>query len=198
MRARLLDLAVTTVCVACIAAPVLPIVYAAGSSSNPVVQESGGTVDQKVLEGGVISNPLNGSFDTGRSGVVNGSLQWDVYTTARDGIKLLVSTDRSPAMRDPQNGIDVDDLGDTPAAWSVAAADRRFGFTAAGELSLERFSSGTLWRGFSGTRSVEVGRRGTATARTRTTVKLRAEFGTAIPSDGRPAATVVATAVPNL
>lgn len=198
LRARMLDLAVMSVCIACIAAPFLPIVHAASGAGGPAVVESGSNVDQKVLEAGIISNPLNGTFQGARSGTVNGSAQWDVYSTARGGIKLLVSSDRSPAMRDPQHGIDVPDAGATPDAWSVPAGERRFGLSANGSIALDRYASGRKWRGFAGTRGVEVARHSGAIARTRTTVALRAEFRAALPDNARPGARVVATAVPNL
>jgi hypothetical protein len=196
-RSRLLDLAVASACVACVCAPLLPVVSAADGPSSSVV-ESGGTVDQRVLENGMISNPLNGSFGAATSGTVDGSLQWDLYTTAASGMKLVASTDRTPAMRDSKNGVDVADFGATPAEWSVGASDRRFGFTATGSMVLGRFSDGKLWRGFDGTRGVEVARRAGPVGRLRTTLRMRAEFASALASDARPTANVVMTAVPNL
>lgn len=197
LRSRLLDLAVATVCVACVGAPLLPIVNAA-NDPEPSVVESGGTVDQKVLEGGIISNPLNGSFEGGGSGTVDGSVSWDLYSSDRDGMKLSVSADRTPAMRDAKTGTRVPDYAAAPSAWSVASGDRRFGFTVTGGLALARFDGGAKWRGFDGQKSVEVGRRNAPTPRTRTTVKLRAEFAAPLGADARPTATVYATAVPNL
>jgi hypothetical protein len=191
----MLDLAVALTCVACVCAPMLPIVGAAEQS--PALVESGGTVDQRVIEGGIISNPLNGSFESGSRGKVDGSIQWDLYTTARDGMKLLVSSDRDPAMRDAKNGIDVPDYASTLGAWDVSGSSRAFGFTATGPLTLSRFDNGRKWRGFDGTRSIEVSRRGAPIARTRTTVRFRGEFSSALPSDARATANVVATAVPN-
>lgn len=194
MRSRLLDLAVATVCVACMCAPLLASSFAAA----PAVVESGSTVDQRVLQSGVISNPLNGSFEAGGNGTRDGAVSWDLYTSAGDGMKLVLSSDRSPAMRDAQNGVDVSDVASTPSDWSVGSSERRFGFTVAGATTLNRFGDGAKWRGFNGTRSVEVARKGAALPRTRTTVRLRAEFGTALASDARPTATVRATAVLNL
>ncbi len=196
MRSRLLDLTVATVCVACIAAPFLPAVNAADDGASVV--ESGGVVDQRVLAGGVISNPLNGKFEAGGSGTRDGSVSWDIFSTGADGLKLVISTDRSPAMRDTKNGVDVADYGSTPEAWSVGRSDRRFGLTAAGTLTLGRFGDGTKWRGFEGGRAIEVARRAAPIARTRTTIKLRAEFGASLPSGAQPSATIRATAVPNL
>jgi hypothetical protein len=192
MRSRLLDLAVATVCVACVAAPALPFVHAQDS-----VVESGGSVDQRVLEGGVISNPLNGSFESGGAGIRDGSIQWDVYTTAARGMKLVVSSDRTPAMRDAANGVDVADYGSTPSSWSVSGSDRRFGMSAVGPMALSAFEDGRKWRGFSGRSGIEVARRGAPTGRTRTTLRLRAQFASSLGSNARPTATVYATAVPN-
>ena len=196
MRSRLLDLAVATVCVACVAAPLLPLSIAA---DNPASVESGGVVDQRVLAGGVISNPLNATFEGGGgAGQHDGSVSWDVWGTGSDGLKLVLSSERSPAMRDGQNGIDIADYGSTPEAWSVGGSDRRFGWTVVGTLTLGRYGDGSKWRGFDGGRAVEVARRAAPTPRTRTTVKLKAEFGSALPADARPAATIRATAVPNI
>lgn len=197
MRTRLLDLAVATVCVACMCAPLLPTVVAA-TSPDPAVVESGGTVDQRVLQSGIISNPLNASFPAGTSGTVDGSVSWDLYSSSPRGLKLVVSSDRSPAMRDAANGVDVADYGSSPTAWSVAGTDRRFGFTVAGPIALSRFANASKWRGFEGGRSVEAARRGAALPKTRTTVRLRAQFGSPLASNARPAANVNATAVVNL
>lgn len=194
LRARLLDLAVATVCVACIAAPALPMV---GAAEDEPVLETGGNVDQRVLETAAISNPLNGSFEAGGSGIREGSIAWDIYSTAPRGMKLVIASDRTPAMRDAANGVDIADFGATPGAWSVAAKERRFGFSASGSLALQRFGAGQKWRGFSGAEGLEVARRTIATPRTRTTVRLRAQFKSALASNSRPTANVTATAVPN-
>lgn len=197
LRSRLLDLVVATVCVACVCAPLLPIVNAASGPESSVV-ESVGTVDQRVLEGGMISNPIGGSFEAGGSGTVDGSVSWDVYSTNRDGVKLVVSSDRVPAMRDTAGNVDIPDFTAAPSAWSVGASDRRFGFTAKGALTLDRFEAGAKWRGFDGAKGIEVARRGGPTPRTRTSVALRAQFGSPLAAGAKPSATVFATAVPNL
>ncbi len=197
-RSRMLDLAVATVCVACVCAPLLPIVHAADSASNPSVVESGGTVDQRVLENGMISNPLNGAFESGTSGRVDGSVQWDAYTTSASGLKLVVSSDRTPAMRDAQGGVDVPDYSATPTAWSVSDGDRRFGFTVTGDMTLGSLSNGPLWRGFTGAKGVEVARKAAPFGRTRTTLLLRAALASRLGSDARPTANITMTAVPNL
>lgn len=193
LRTRLLDLAVTAVCLACFAVPFLPAVHAADS-----VVEGGGVVDEKVGQGAMISIPLSGSFERGRSGRVDGAVSWDTFTTARNGLKLVVSTDRSPAMRDARNGVDIPDYGDTPSDWSVSGTDRRFGFSVIGGLSLARFDDGKKFRGFDGKRAIEVGRRSNPIPLTRTAIRLRAEFGAALQSDARPTANIRATAVANL
>jgi len=196
-RTRLLDLAVALLCVACVGAPLMSNALGAGPERSVV--ESGGSVDQRVLQNGVISNPLNGSFGGGRDGIVNGSIQWDISTSANDGMKLVVSSDRAPAMRDPRSGADVADYAASgPEAWNIGANDRRFGFTAMGDLTLGRFDGGAKWRGFDGKHAVEVARRSNPIARARSTVKLRAEFGQALPSGAKPTANVRATAVINL
>lgn len=195
LRSRLLDLAVALVCIACVCAPFLATTTAAPVA--PVINSSG-TVDQRVLQSGIISNPINGSFGAGRSGRVDGAVSWDMYTTSIDGLKLLLASDRTPAMRDAQNGVDIADYAATPGEWSVAAGDRRFGFSVVGALGLDRFGSGARWRGLEGRRSVETARRRSTIARTRTTIKLRAEFSSALGSDARATANLTATAVPNL
>lgn len=196
LRLRLLDLAVTTVCIACVAAPFLATSNAADDGT--AVFESTSVIDQRVLAGGVISNPLNGTFEAGGSGTRDGSVAWDVWGSGSDGLKLVVSTVRSPAMRDSKNGIDVPDYGSTPETWSVASGDRRFGMTVVGALSLGRFGDGSKWRGFDGGRAIEVSRRAAPTPRTRTTIKLRAQFASALPAGARPTATIRATALPNI
>jgi hypothetical protein len=198
MRFRLLDYVVAAVCAACVAAPVLTVAVSSAADVQAPVAESGGSVDQKVLQSGIMSFPLNGTFDKDRSGVANGSVQWDLYTTASDGMKLVLSSDRVPAMRDAQNGIDIPDEGAGPDGWSVGSGQRAFGFTVLGDLALGKFGDGTKWRGFDGKRAVEIGRKGTLVGRTRTTVRLRAEFAQALPSDARPTANIRATAVANL
>ncbi len=196
LRSRVLDLAVTTVCVACLAAPFLATSNAADEGS--AVVESASVVDQRVLAGGVISNPLNGTFEAGGSGTRDGSVAWDVWGSGPDGLKLVVSTTRSPAMRDAKNGIDVADYGSNPETWSVGSSERRFGMTVVGNLSLGRFGDGSKWRGFDGGRAIEASRRAAPTPRTRTTIKLRAQFGSSLPAGARPTATIQATALPNL
>lgn len=198
MRSRLLDLAIATVCVACVAAPLLPVTFAASAVGGTVL-ESSGVVDQKVAQTGVISKPLNGRFGSGTSGTVDGQVQWEVYSSAASGIKLLLSTDRDPAMRDATSGVDIPDTSSTAAPWSVGSGARAFGFTAFGGVaSISRFDGGQAWRGFEGTRSVEVGRRTAPLGRSRTTVRLRAEFGAPLASNARPTATIRATEVVNL
>lgn len=186
MRSRLLDLAVATVCVAFVTAPMLASGVAA---TNPAVVESGGTVDQRVKQAGWISNPIGLTFESGACGKLDGSVTWSQFTTGRNGAKLSVSADSKPAM----DGID--DYSTNPSGWNVSGGEKRFGFTASGAISLSRFDDGTKWRGFEGRRAVEVARRGTAFSAARTTIKLRAECGGSGP---RPTANIRGTAVPNL
>ena len=191
MRSRLLDLVVATVSVACVCAPLLSTSFAA-TSDKPAVVESGGTVDQRVKQAGWISNPINTTMESGGSGTLDGSVTWSQFTTGRKGAKLVLSADSSPAM-----GADVPDYGSTPSAWSVSGSDRRFGFTALGNIALNRFEDGAKWRGFDGKSGIEVARRGANFGAARTTIRLRAEFGASLGS-ARPTANIRATAVPNL
>jgi hypothetical protein len=195
MRLRLLDLAVATVSVACICAPMLASSLAA-TGPNPALVESGGTVDQRVKQAGWISNPLDGTFEAGGSGTVDGTVSWSQFTTGRKGAKLVLSADKDPAMRD--GSTEVPDYGSSPGAWSVNGSDRRFGFSVLGSIALNRFEDGAKWRGFDGKHGVEVARRGASFGAARTTIKLRAEFGSSLGSGARPTANINATAVPNL
>lgn len=196
LRMRLLDLAVATVCVACVAAPTLPVVHAARSGSSIV--ESGATVDQRVLPTGVLSSPINGTFEKGTSGTLDGSVQWDMYSSAKNGMKLLISADRTPALRDAGSGTTVADYRATPSRWSVTGANRRFGFSVTGPASLSRFGEGAKWRGFDGSRAIEIARRSEVVPQTRTTVRLRAELGAPMATSARLTAGIRATAVTNL
>jgi hypothetical protein len=195
-RVRLLDVAVALVCCAIAAAGVLPIAGAA-NGSKPLI-EDGATVDSRVAQAGMISNPLNGSFERTTSGRADGSVQWDMYTTSPQGLKLVVSTTRSPAMRDEASGIDVPDLTGGIDEWRVPAGGRTFGISASGKVTMSPFADGTRWRGLNGRDPVEVARRAAAMPMTRTTVRLRAQYDRALPSSGTPSANIVATAVPNL
>lgn len=194
LRSRTLDLAVASVCVALLAAPFVASSAAIESSIN----ENTADVDLSIPQIGIISLPQAGSFGAGRSGVADGSISWDMYSTASAGMKLAVSAGRAPALRDGKNSVDIADFGATPAAWSVAAGDRRFGFSAVGDIALSRYDGGAKWRGFDGTNGVEVARRGGVLGRTTTTVKLRGEYSAALADDATPSADVAATAVINL
>jgi hypothetical protein len=195
LRSRLLDLTVVTVSLACVLAPFLPSSQAA---TQPSLVEGGTSVGQRVLQAGVISHPLNGTFGGGTSGQVDGSVQWDMYSTASTGIKLVVASDRNPAMRDAANGVDIADYASQLSSWDVTGSDRRFGFSARGALVFDRFDDGTKWRGFDGKLPVDVARRRAPLAMTRSTVKLRAEFGSALAGDARPTTNIEAMAVMNL
>lgn len=194
LRIRLLDIAVASLCVACVGAPFIPL----SEAVEATLGESGGDIDQRVLQAGVISYPLNGAFGGATSGTADGSTQWDLYSTAADGMKLVVQSDRSPALRDGANGIDIADLAAAPAPWSVASTDRRFGFTAMGPLSLSAYAGGDKWRGLSGTRSVELAREDKPSGRSRTTVRWRAEYAQPLAAGATPTANVFVTGVVNL
>lgn len=193
-RLRLLDLAVTSVCVMCVAVPFI----ASSQAENRAQVEVGGDVDQRVAESGMISNPIAGTFAAGGTGIVDGSIQWDVFTTSTSGMKLTVSSDRTPALRDTQNGIDIADYDADPKPWDVSGSARRFGFTVQGDMALARFGGGDKWRGFAGSDSIEVARRKSPLPATRTIVRLRGDFGSSLPSNARPTANILATAVVNL
>ncbi|MCW2949125.1 MAG: hypothetical protein JWN41_138 [Thermoleophilia bacterium] len=194
IRIRVLDTVVALICVACF---VVPFAALSQAAERPQA-ETGGDVDQRVAESGMISNPFGGTFGNGTNGTVNGLIQWDMFTTSSQGLKLTVSTNRSPALHDVANGIDIPDYGDEPSAWAVDGTARRFGFTADGDISLGRFGAGAKWRGFDGGKSIEVGRKKSTMPLTRTTVRLRAEYGTALPDSARPTADILGTAVVNL
>lgn len=194
LRSRTLDLAVASVCVALFAAPFVASSGAIESSIN----ENTADVDVRIPQIGIISKPQAGSFSGATSGIADGSIEWDLYSTSSAGMKLAVSAGRAPALRDGQNAVDIADLGATPGAWSVASGERRFGFSAVGNIVLARYDGGGKWRGFDGRNSVEVARRAGVIGRTTTTIKLRGEYGAALASNATPSGDVTATAVVNL
>lgn len=196
LRSRLLDLAVATACIACVAAPLLPVVNAATESDRSVI-ESGATVDQRVVQNGLISDPLGGDFSDPRGGSASGSISWELGSSSADGMKLVVSADRTPAMRDPQSGTDIADAPSALGPWS-ASSGPRFGFSAVGDMVLKRFDDGDAWRGFDGRRGIEVARRSGVFGVTRTTLKFRADYGNAVSANARPTANIRMTAVANL
>lgn len=198
LRSRMFDVVVAAVCFGCIAAP---FVASAFAEKRPLVETSA-NVDQKVLQSAMISNPLNGSFRVDGSGRADGQVDWDVYTSADEGFKLSVATDRTPAMRDGNSGVDVDDYAagkETPISWDVGSGEREFGFSAMGAYATSGYSSGSKWRGFTGEQGVEIARRTEGpVALSRTTLRLRAEFGDALPSGARPTVNITGTAVIHL
>lgn len=194
LRSRLLDLAVASACLLLVGAPFV----ASSSALESSITENTVDADLSVPQVGIISSPIKGSFPAGKSGIVDGSVSWEIYSSASNGMKLVVSSTRSPALRDEANNIDVADFSATPGGWSVAGTDRKFGFSAVGALVLARYNDGGGWRGFDGANGIEVARKGGVIPRTLTTVKLRGEYGAALPSDARPSASVAATAVVNL
>lgn len=192
LRRRVPDALVTIVAVALCAAPFVATTQAS-LVDVPIV------VDQKVRESAVVSKPLQGNFDSDRSGKSVGKLDWEVYTSAGEGFKLTVATDKEPAFRDSGSTAKVDDYSSTPVPWSVGAGERKFGFSAEGDRALGVYDQGTKWRGFNGTRGIEVARRRTGPARmTRTTIWLTSEMRNPLPSDANPEAFVTATASVNL
>lgn len=196
IRARLCDTALVMGAVALLATPVLPM----GRAAGPVI-EHGISVDQVVKPTAMISMPIDGEFRVSRSGKSVGSVKWDVYTSARDGYKLAVSSKAAPALwDDSSSGARVDDYGHSPKAWAVDAGQRRFGFSASGSRALSDFDGdGRRWRGFDGKRSIEVARyRGGATPLSRTTVWLAAEMRDPLPAGARMNGRLIATTTVNL
>src|SRR4051812_7466911 len=114
IRLRLLDLVVTLVCAAVVAVPF--VASSLADNSRPTQLESGGDVDQRVAESGVIPNPITPTFSANANGL-SGSIQWDVYTTSTAGMKLAISSDRTPALRDAQSGTDIPDYTSDPKSW---------------------------------------------------------------------------------
>lgn len=194
LRLRLLDLAVASVCLMLVGIPFI----ASSSALESSINENTVDADLRVPQTGIISHPQKGSFAATRSGIVDGSVEWDIYSTASSGMKLVVSSTRSPALRDTQNGIDVTDVDGTLGGWSVAKGERRFGFSAVGNLVLARYGDGGKWRGFDAGNSIEVARKGGIIPRSTVTVKLRAEYDAALPGNAKPNVNVAATAVANL
>jgi hypothetical protein len=192
-RRRFLDLAVTLVAVGLCAAPFVP----AGTAS---FVETPVTVDQRVKAMSLISMPQDGAFTPKRSGRAQGSVAWDVYTSDSRGFKLVVSSPRSPAMRETRSGTNIADYGD-PRGWAVGRKGRAFGFSATGSQALSGYSGGKLWRGFKGQRGIEIARRRQgATPVTKTTLKLTSEMGedAKFPADARLSASVTATVLVNI
>ena len=157
------------------------------------------TVDQTVNQAAVISMPLDGTFDINKNGLEIGSVDWEVYTSADEGFKLTVSSDGTPAMRDSAGGNSISDYRSDLASWSVAANDRRFGFSAKGDNALSGYGEGTKWRGFKGRRALEVARRRKGPiSMTRTTVRLASEMRRALPASSKPHTSLTATAMKNI
>lgn len=157
------------------------------------------TVDQKVHETAMVSKPLQGNFDVSNTGKSVGKLNWDVYTSAGEGFKLTVATDAVPALRDTVTGAKVTDYASSLSDWNVGSSDRRFGLSAEGERVLAAYGQGSKWRGFEGTRGIEVARRRTGPARmTRTTLWLASEMRSPLPAIAAPNAYITATASVNL
>lgn len=189
---RALDLVVVLCALALMSVPFWPSSNAA-TSSVPV------TVDQEVRNTAMISRPVNGSFKADLDGKSNGKIDWVVYSSADEGFKLVVSSDRRPAMRDTKSSTSIADYGSSPKAWSVGSSDRRFGFSAQGDQALDAYGGGSKWRGFTGTRSIEIARRRKGpVALTTTSVMLASEMRRPLPSNAKPHATVVATVMQNL
>lgn len=193
---RVTDGVVVTIAMILMATPFLPSVWAA---SDGAVIEAPMSVEQKVKSSSMISKPTDGHFDVDHDGKSLGTVNWDVFTTDTNGFKLVLSSTSSPAMRDMRGNSDIDDYSDSPTGWSVSGEQRRFGFSAVGARAMSEFGGGRKWRGFDGLKGIEIARRrGSATAETRTTVRLASEMGNALPAGARPRAAIIATVVANI
>jgi len=183
------------VAITLISLPFLPSVHAADTS----LVQAQLNIDQTVRPVAMISQPQDADFQIDHSGKSTGAIGWDIWTSAPEGYKLVVSSDRTPAMQDSQAGASIGDMLGDPNTWNVGANDRRFGFSARGDQTLNRYGNGSQWRGFTGTRGIEISRHtGSSVALTRTWLRLASEFGAALPSNAHPVAHTTATAVPNL
>lgn len=193
MRIRALDVAVTLVAACLCVTPFIP-----GSQAGSLY-ETGLSVDQEVKQTALISKPLSGRFDLKRSGRTSGEVNWDVYSSAGDGFKLVVSADGTPAMRDSVAGSYISDYSSALNTWSVLSGERRFGFSASGAKALGVYEQGKKFRGFAGGAAIEISRRREGpVAVTRTTLVLRSEFDSPLPSSARPRASITGTAMLNM
>lgn len=195
-RSRGIDLGLLIGAIVLIATPFAPGLNAA----SPVLERSV-SVDQRVKPTAVISLPFDGNFQVPRTGRSIGSVKWNVYTTAQQGYKLVISTTSKPALRDTNGSQRVDDFGRRIGDWSVPAGERRFGFSAAGDRAIDSYSSGSQrqWRGFDGTLPAEIARfRSGALPASTTTLWLTAEMKRSLPASARMRGAVIATALTNL
>lgn len=122
-----------------------------------------------------------GSFDRGTD--TSGTADWAVATNNAAGYKLEVKAATDPAMDsntsptayyfDDYNM----DVTTTPSAWSVAATDAEFGYTASGSDTGSEYASGTLYRGFAGATDIQIAASAAETLGTTSTVKFRAKVG---------------------
>ncbi len=194
-RIRAADVLVVAVSMALCLAPLG--IHAMAAPSSTLDQPLSAT--QEVAASVGIGRPVTGSFTPSSSGMSTGQVTWDAWATSNGGFKLTVHTNREPAMQSSSGAVTVDDQGATPSAWSVPAGQRRFGFSVRGEHALAAYQGGNRWRGFQGARPIEASRRrGGAAAQTRTTIRLRSEMRSALPSGTRVSAHVVGTVTENL
>jgi hypothetical protein len=195
LRRRAADLAVTLVAVALCAAPLLPQVWA---DSATMVQRQI-AVNEQVAASSTISEPWGGSFAASPSGKSVGAISWSVFTTNPAGYKLVLSTTSVPAMHDRNSSNVINDQPASPAPWSVAAGDRRFGFSAVGPDALHVFSGGSDWRGFEGVHGIEASHnRDGAAGMSTTTVRVASEMRSPLESNAKLHAWILATATVNI
>ena len=131
-----------------------------------------------------ISSPANvnlGNFDRGTD--TSGTADWAVATNDTAGYKLEIATSSTPSLRhdtsptiyyfDDYNM----DTTSVPTSWSVGASDAEFGFSVTGNDAGSEYSSGTKFRGTTGTVPIQIATSSSETSSTTTTVILRAEVG---------------------
>ncbi len=190
---RLLDCGVMVVAIALVTVPFIP-------RGSAALIEQPVTVHQRVKQAAFISLPQAQSGMRARTGKrTTAEVSWRVFSTAGEGYKLVISTNRRPAMSDRRSGAEVEDLPSTLQPWRTVRDSRRFGFTAGGRHSLDSFRDGRYWRGLDGRRGVEVARRRSGpVAQSTTNVRFASEIRDPLPEGARPKAYVLATATINL
>lgn len=140
-----------------------------------------------------------GNFDRGTDS--SGTAEWTVATNNTAGYKLELSASTDEALRNDTsptvyyfNDYNMDSTT-TPTAWSVAASDAEFGYTASGTDVSSDYSSGTLYRGFASTSAIQIATSASDTSGTATTARFRAQVGSSkYLREGGYTATITATA----
>lgn len=186
------DVVVVLVAAALCCAPFVSNVSAGSLTDIPL------TVDQSVKEITMISKP-DGSFNVDNSGRSTGKIAWDVYTSFGQGFQLSVRTDAIPALRDANGKATISDYTSTLSPWSVSNGDRKFGFTVKGKQALSIYDSGSMFRGFEGTKPIQISRRrGGPIGNTETDLMITSEFDEPLPSGSSPRLYIAGTVTVNL